>query len=74
MQATTPEYAAAVATRADRWVPANGGHETPTTYPSGATYLYVFNPYTGQHGYLDMSTDVVVTPTAYDTLFTASGE
>lgn len=54
----TPEYAQAVAEKADRWVAACGGLETPFLH-NGAEWLYVFNPSTGEHGYLNLGTDLV---------------
>lgn len=58
MKNETPEYEEARKGRADRWVPACGGHEKPTRYPDGRTYLYVFNFRDGQHAWLDTSTDI----------------
>jgi len=40
--------------RRDVWVPACGGHEVPQ-----AGYLYVFNPRTHEHGWLNTQTDIV---------------
>jgi len=56
----TPEFKAAAAARADRWVPASGGTETPFFARSGAKLLYVFNPRTGKHAYLHMGSDLVL--------------
>ena len=42
----------------DRWIPACGGTETWTRYRDGREYLYVWNPGTGSHGWLDRS-DIV---------------
>jgi hypothetical protein len=53
------EYETAVARRADRWVPACGGLETPFV-AGGVQWLYVFNPSTGDHGYYRYDSDVVV--------------
>lgn len=55
---TSAEYAAAVAERADRWVPACGGQEVEFVH-KGRRWLYVFNPATGAHGYLDLDADLV---------------
>lgn len=44
-------YRIAEAEDADRWVPANGGTETPFTFQR-RVYLYVYNHATGQHGWL----------------------
>ena len=55
---TTAEYDLALATKADRWVAACGGHEKPFTH-NGTEWLYVWNPSTGEHGYLNLGTDIV---------------
>jgi hypothetical protein len=52
------EYVEAQMAKADKWVAACGGNETWTTARNGRRYLYVFNPATGQHGWLNQS-DVV---------------
>lgn len=44
----------------DNWYPANGGTETPITYRSGAVLLYVYQPSTGRHAYLDTQTDLIL--------------
>ncbi len=54
----TAEYAAAELAKADRWVAACGGSEVPFTH-NGKTFLYVFNFATGEHGFLNMGTDIV---------------
>lgn len=56
--ATTREYDAAVIARADRWVPAGGGLETPFKY-RGTRWLYCFNAAEQRHGYLNLDTDIV---------------
>jgi hypothetical protein len=58
LSAATAEYKLAVAQRADRWVAGCGGNEIPFTY-NGRRWLYVFNPATCRHGYLDLDTDIV---------------
>ena len=57
----TEEFAIAIAERVDRWVPANGGTETVFTSRSGVRMLYCFNPQLGQHAYLNVDTDVIMT-------------
>lgn len=57
----TLEYNMARAGNADRWVPANGGSETPVRYRSGKTLLYVFNFATGKHAFLDCGNDTILT-------------
>ena len=55
---TTIEYAIACRDRTDKWIPACGGKEVPFMY-NGTLWLYVWNAYTGEHGYLNVSTDIV---------------
>ena len=43
--------------RADRWVPAGGGLETPFKY-NGTRWLYCFNPALQRHAYLNLDTDM----------------
>lgn len=57
----TYEYMMARVGRADRWVPACGGTETPFTARSGRRLMYCWNPATGQHGYIDCDTDTILT-------------
>ena len=57
----TYEYRMALACRRDTWIPACGGHEKPLHYRNGVVALYVFNPRTGQHAYLNVSTDMIMT-------------
>lgn len=52
------EYEVARVGRADRWVPACGGHETPFL-KAGQRWLYVFNHAQGKHGYLNLGQDIV---------------
>lgn len=42
------------------WFPANNGTETPFTTRTGKRLLYVWQPATGKHAYLDLSTDIVL--------------
>ena len=49
----TDEYYNAVMNGLDNWVPAGLGFETWTTARNGRVYLYVFNPSTREHGWLD---------------------
>ncbi len=58
MNATT-EFRTAVDANADTWVPANGGTETPVCDRIGRKFLYVFNPRTGRHDWLDIADDTV---------------
>lgn len=57
----THEYAIAVAGNADRWVPACQGTETPFTSRSGIRLLYCYNPQRGEHAYLNVNTDTIMT-------------
>lgn len=43
------------------WIPACGGTETPFTSRSGKRLLYVYQPSTGNHAYLDLGTDIILT-------------
>jgi hypothetical protein len=61
MRNETEEYAAARISRADRWVPACGGHETPITYQTGRRLLYCYNFARMGHAYLDCDTDMILT-------------
>ena len=54
----TLEYQRAVARREDRWVPGCGGNEVPFTF-NGGRWLYVFNPATCMHKYLNLDTDMI---------------
>ncbi len=55
------EYRMAVAAKADRWVPANGGTEFPFRTRSGKRLLYCYNPHEQRHAYMDVDTDMLVT-------------
>jgi len=44
------------------WYPASGGTETPFTSRSGRRLLYVWQPSTGDHAYLDLGTDLILSP------------
>ncbi|MHA2265152.1 MAG: hypothetical protein ACXAEN_22385 [Candidatus Thorarchaeota archaeon] len=58
-QAAREEYDKAVLGNENKWVVACGGQEVPTKAKNGRVYLYVFNPATQGHGWLDMGTDIV---------------
>ena len=45
----------------DRWIPACGGTEQPFNTRTGRRLLYCWNPGTGQHAYLDVQTDIILT-------------
>ena len=53
------DYEDAILTCADRWVVACGGKESPFE-KNGVRYLYVFNPATHKHGWLDLGQDIVL--------------
>lgn len=57
----TLEYEMARAGNSDRWVPACGGHETPTRYRSGKVLLYCYNFALAKHAYLDVRADMIMT-------------
>lgn len=42
------------------WYPASGGTETPFVTRTGKRLLYVWQPSTGQHAYLDLDTDLIL--------------
>lgn len=42
------------------WFPASGGTEEPFYTRSGRRLLYVYQPSTGRHAYLDLSTDLIL--------------
>jgi len=42
------------------WYPASGGTETAFTTRSGRRLLYVYQPSTGKHAYLDVGTDIIL--------------
>ena len=56
----TVEFAMARMARADRWVPACGGTETPFKTRTGRTLLYCWNAASGDHAYLDVDTDIIL--------------
>ena len=43
------------------WVPANGGTETAFTSRSGIRMLYCWNVRTGEHAYLNVDSDIIMT-------------
>ena len=47
--------------RQGNWVPACGGTETPFYTRSGKRLLYVYQPTTGDHAYLDCESDLILT-------------
>ena len=44
----------------DNWVPACGGTELPFKSRSGKRLQYVWQPSTGQHAYLDLDSDIIL--------------
>lgn len=42
------------------WYPASGGTEQPFTTRTGRRLLYVYQPSTGNHAYLDLSSDLIL--------------
>lgn len=62
----TADYQYAVDNNLDQWVPACGGNEMPLIHKN-QRWLYVYNPATGKHGYLNLDTDIVYqTPPWYN--------
>jgi hypothetical protein len=47
-------------TKNDNWVPACGGTEIPFKSRSGKRLQYVWQPSTGQHAYLDVDSDIIL--------------
>lgn len=43
------------------WLPANQGTEVPFATRTGFRLLYVWQPTTGKHAYLNLDTDIVLT-------------
>ncbi len=58
------EYEYAVRHKLDRWVAACGGTERPSRDRMGRETVYVFNPHTGYHAYLNVETDMIM-PSGY---------
>lgn len=58
MTASEAEYWQAVEQKLDKWVPACAGTETPFQHERNE-WLYVFNPASQKHGYLNLRTDIV---------------
>lgn len=52
---TTPETS-----KNDNWIPACGGTEVPFKSRSGKRLQYVWQPSTGQHAYLDLGSDLIL--------------
>ena len=46
--------------RNGNWVPANGGTETVITARTGKRMLYCWQPSTGDHKYMDVDADVIM--------------
>jgi hypothetical protein len=44
-----------------RWVPASGGSEQPYKTRSGIRVLYCWNTGTGEHAWLNVDTDIIMT-------------
>jgi hypothetical protein len=42
------------------WFPASGGTETPFTARNGMRVLYVWQPSTGNHAYLNLDNDMIL--------------
>ena len=45
-----------------RWVPACDGSELPSRTRSGLVVLYCWNTGTGEHAWLDVASDIILTP------------
>ena len=53
--------------RVGRWVPACGGQEEPMTI-RGVRVLYCWNTGTGEHAYLNLDTDIIMTDEEFEAL------
>ena len=49
-----------------RWVPASGGTEEPYKTRSGIRVLYCWHTGTGEHAWLNVDTDIIMTPDEAD--------
>lgn len=65
--APTYEFQMAKAGNADRWVPANNGHEIPYVV-NGVKVLYCWNFKQKKHAYLNMSSDMIMEDEEYHAL------
>jgi hypothetical protein len=45
----------------DHWIPACGGTEMPFETRTGRVLQYLWNPGTGEHAYIDVRTDIILT-------------
>lgn len=66
MTTTTTSVAGMIEERQRRaeqgnWIPACGGTEVPFLTRTGKRLLYVYQPSTGRHAYLDLGTDLILT-------------
>lgn len=50
----------------DNWIPACGGTEEPFVSRSGKRLQYVWQPSTGQHAYLDLDSDMILSDEAVE--------
>jgi hypothetical protein len=60
----TMTYDEAIDQNADVWVPGCGGIEVPQVTREG-TFLYVYNPFRDEHGWLNCETDIVQLESPY---------
>lgn len=54
------DYAVRFDPEQGNWYPACGGTEVPFRTRGGHTLLYVWQPATGRHAYLNLDTDIVL--------------
>jgi len=57
---TVAEFNKAIRTKANAWVAASGGTETPFTTKNGRKILYCYNPAEDKHAYVDLDADIVL--------------
>lgn len=55
-------YCPTCLTKIDNWIPACGGTEVPFVSRLKRRLLYVWQPSTGNHGYINLDTDTLLTP------------
>jgi hypothetical protein len=54
------DYHTAVDLRVDNWLPACNGLEQPFMSRGGLRLMYCWNPATGQHRYINLGTDMIL--------------
>ncbi len=60
MSNETAEFRSAMDRKADQYIPACGGLETPFETRTGRRLLYCYNPQLHNHAYLDVASDIIL--------------